>query len=416
MKLVKRFNPVIMAGLAIAAMISSAGFAHASVVFSGQIDDEQTLSAGELHCPEASEVGFKRTGDFTVSEDGIYAIADAGELVATDVIFAIYQGSFSPANPASKRIAQVDGGALVELEAGSTYKGVITQSCVGQSGVYAFSISGPGTVSGNKAIPVPNWRQGAFKQNSPTANFGNGMSPYAVSESLQVAVTGQYSLADVGVFTAVDVQVLVYQDSFNANDPQANLLTTIDDGGTVLLEEEKDYRVVVTPVVPGSTGDWQIELFPPGSPAINAGIGGTWFNPATPGQGFVIEAYPDTGLLSAAWFTYDLMAAADPGDATLGAAGHRWFLAIGPFSEGDSSSDMNIQLTSGGAFDSSTPEVSQDAKYGEASVEFIDCQNAIFSYDIPSIPVSGTIPLTRIVRDNTSLCAGLTPGPGVISN
>ncbi len=54
------------------------------------------------------------------------------------------------------------------------------------------------------------------------------------------------------------------------------------------------------------------------------GITGSWYNPATSGQGLEIEVYPDgvaqgTGLLFAGWFTYDVTAA----------GGRRWYVLSG---------------------------------------------------------------------------------------
>ena len=56
---------------------------------------------------------------------------------------------------------------------------------------------------------------------------------------------------------------------------------------------------------------------------INAGLNDAWFNPDTDGQGFFIGVFPDLGVASLAWFTYDTELPDEGASANLGDAGHR---------------------------------------------------------------------------------------------
>ncbi len=134
---------------------------------------------------------------------------------------------------------------------------------------------------------------------------------------------------------------------------------------------------------------------------INSGLNDAWFNPATPGQGFFVTVFEEIGMMFLAWFTYDT-ARPDPGVmANLGEPGHRWLTAFGPYS-GDTAT-LDIELTSGGVFDSPNPVTSQQAD-GTLEIEFADCESALLTYDIISTGDQGTIPLSRIALDNVPLC------------
>ena len=67
---------------------------------------------------------------------------------------------------------------------------------------------------------------------------------------------------------------------------------------------------------------------------------------------------------------------------------------------------IDIELTSGGIFDSVEPEPTQEP-YGTIDIIWSDCENAVLSYDISSAGVSGDIPITRIALDNVPRCEAL---------
>ncbi len=138
---------------------------------------------------------------------------------------------------------------------------------------------------------------------------------------------------------------------------------------------------------------------------INAGLNDAWFNPATDGQGFFITVFPNLGVLSLAWFTYDTTLPAAGAQSNLGDPGHRWLTAVGNYV--DDRAVLDVFNTYGGLFDDSTA-VTQDA-YGTIIVQFFDCNSGTVEYDLPSVGLKGTVPIKRVARDNVSLCEALKP-------
>ncbi len=142
--------------------------------------------------------------------------------------------------------------------------------------------------------------------------------------------------------------------------------------------------------------------------AINAGLNDAWFNAATPGQGFFVTVFPNSQQIFLAWFTYDTQRPDEDVTAILGEPGHRWLTAFGSYS--GNSATLDIELTSGGIFDSAVPAPTQ-VNDGTITITWNNCENANLIYDIPSAGVQGTIPLTRIALDNVSRCVGLSGNP-----
>jgi glucose/arabinose dehydrogenase len=142
----------------------------------------------------------------------------------------------------------------------------------------------------------------------------------------------------------------------------------------------------------------------PESFGINAGFNDAWYNPGTEGQGFLISVFPDAEIMFLAWFTYELERPPADVTALLGEPGHRWLTAAGSYS--GNTAMLDIDLASGGVFDSGTPEVSHTPD-GTIVIEFSDCNSGTLSYDIESANVQGVIPIERVVLDNVALCEAL---------
>lgn len=140
--------------------------------------------------------------------------------------------------------------------------------------------------------------------------------------------------------------------------------------------------------------------------AINSGLNDAWYNPLTDGQGMLITVYPSIRQMFVAWFTYDTKRPTEDVEVLLGEAGHRWLTAQGPYF--GTAADLTIYLTEGGVFDSAKPEAITDLNgYGSMAIEFADCTEALVSYQIPSLGLSGEIPIERIANDNVPLCVKL---------
>jgi plastocyanin len=125
--------------------------------------------------------------------------------------------------------------------------------------------------------------------------------------------------------------------------------------------------------------------------AIGLGISGTWYNPATSGQGFVLDAVPTINSLAVGWFTWSA--------TTAGA--YDWFSALGPIN-GDSAT-VELRRTSGGLFNDPRPVTSTPV--GSATFKFTSCTQGTVTYNRTDIGQSGTIPIQRLTPVPTTCVA-----------
>ncbi|TLY50044.1 MAG: hypothetical protein E6K53_11790 [Gammaproteobacteria bacterium] len=154
---------------------------------------------------------------------------------------------------------------------------------------------------------------------------------------------------------------------------------------------------------------------------------GTWYNPATSGQGIVVEVYPDivapgTGVIVGGWFTFDTVAGGE--DAK------RWYTLQGPATSDSASSTLQIYTSMNGNFNAG-PVINAangQAPVGTAKITFTDCKHGVLNYRITT-PASraalayepeGDIPLTRL--DSNVTCDptngkgnGTAPGKFLLS-
>lgn len=138
---------------------------------------------------------------------------------------------------------------------------------------------------------------------------------------------------------------------------------------------------------------------------INPGLNDAWYNPATSGQGFFINVFPDAGIVFMAWFTYDRVRPDDTVTAQLGEPGHRWMTAQGPYA--DNRAELEVSVTSGGVFESALPKPSRVVE-GNIILEFSACNAGSVSYEFDSDKaLRGIVPIERIVLDNVPLCEAL---------
>ncbi len=141
---------------------------------------------------------------------------------------------------------------------------------------------------------------------------------------------------------------------------------------------------------------------------INAAISDAWFFPDTAGQGFFIIVWEDSGLVFLAWFTYDTERPPEDVMAILGEEGHRWVTALGPY-DGDPAL-LDIFLSSGMILDSAEPPVTTEQLEGATIwITWSSCEKGVLEYNIPSLELSGEIPIQRIVDDNVAACEAAQP-------
>jgi len=137
---------------------------------------------------------------------------------------------------------------------------------------------------------------------------------------------------------------------------------------------------------------------------MNAGLNDAWFNPATNGQGFFVNVFPQIGKMFLAWFTYDTERPGNAVESNLGDPGHRWMTAFGDFAGHEAV--LDIEKTTGGVFNASEPAPVQ-VPDGTITVDFEDCSNGTINFDITSINQQGEVPIQRIALDNVALCEEL---------
>ena len=65
---------------------------------------------------------------------------------------------------------------------------------------------------------------------------------------------------------------------------------------------------------------------------------------------------------------------------------------------------LDVYVTRGGVFDSAVPAVDPPVKDGTMQLKFSDCSTGEITYNIPSVNLSGEVPIERIVQDNVALC------------
>jgi plastocyanin len=130
--------------------------------------------------------------------------------------------------------------------------------------------------------------------------------------------------------------------------------------------------------------------------AINQGIAGAWFNPATNGQGFLIDIEPASRFIFIAWFTYERQA-----QNKVGAPEHRWLTAQGNYT-GAAANGIQIFRTSGGIFNNSTATTTTPV--GTMNVSFTDCSTGSITFNLTSDSLTGTIPIQRVIPGTQTLC------------
>ncbi len=136
---------------------------------------------------------------------------------------------------------------------------------------------------------------------------------------------------------------------------------------------------------------------PSGIP-LRPGLSGTWYNPATPGQGFLVDISTQQSYVYLGWYTYDK----NGGTGSNLQTQQRWYSIQGSLLPGDTVKTMPIYLNTGGRFDNAPPTTA--VVIGSATLSFQSCSVATLQFQFnpdgqPANQASGTIPLTRLTSD-----------------
>jgi len=135
------------------------------------------------------------------------------------------------------------------------------------------------------------------------------------------------------------------------------------------------------------------------------GLSGSFYDPATSGQGFEVEVFPnfvapDIGLIQVGWFTFD---------TTAGGADHqRWYTLSGNVQTGQPAATVTIYQNVGGNFNS-LPATTAVA-VGTATIRFDTCTSGQLDYTFTDgSDRSGSIPLTRLTQSATCSTTSARP-------
>jgi hypothetical protein len=134
------------------------------------------------------------------------------------------------------------------------------------------------------------------------------------------------------------------------------------------------------------------------------GLTGSWFEPATNGQGLEVEVYPDlspgAGFAQVSWFTFDTAA---------GLADHqRWYTISGAVASGQPNAALTIYRNTGGNFNAGPMTAAQAV--GTATLSFATCTSGQLAYNFTDgSGRTGNIPLTRLLQNVTCSTTGPFP-------
>jgi hypothetical protein len=135
------------------------------------------------------------------------------------------------------------------------------------------------------------------------------------------------------------------------------------------------------------------------------GLTGSWYEPATGGQGIELEVFPNLIAPGAAdvvgaWFTFDYAAVG-------GADRQRWYTFDGKGQTGQPNVPITLYLNVGGNFNA--PPVTTSTVVGSGTLAFTSCIAGSLTYTFTDgSGRTGTIPLTRLTP-NITCAVGTTP-------
>lgn len=139
------------------------------------------------------------------------------------------------------------------------------------------------------------------------------------------------------------------------------------------------------------------------APDLNQhGLTGSWYNPATSGQGMEVEIFPNAlsgiGSTFVSWFTFDTVA----GDASH----QRWYTLYGSVVFGQPDAALTIYQNVDGNFN--LPPVTNSTIVGTATLSFASCVSGQLTYTFSDgTGRMGSIPLTRLTQNVT--CSTTVP-------
>ena len=141
------------------------------------------------------------------------------------------------------------------------------------------------------------------------------------------------------------------------------------------------------------------------------GLTGSWYQPATSGEGIELEIYPDlvapgVGFLQGSWLTFTTLGSWDYGH-DISASGQRWYTFGGTVPEAAERATFTLYENRGGNFN--RLPVTSAVPVGTVVLSFSDCTTARMEYafnDGVGDRASGTISLIRLLPNVTCTVSG----------
>jgi hypothetical protein len=143
----------------------------------------------------------------------------------------------------------------------------------------------------------------------------------------------------------------------------------------------------------------------PGLDPNQHGLTGSWYEPATSGQGFEVEVFPDqsgagSGSIFVSWFTFDTVAG--------GAERQRWYTLAGTVTSGQPGVALTIYRNVGGNFNALP--VTDAQAVGTATLRFDTCTSGQLTYSFTDgSGRSGSIDLARLTQNVTCSTGSARP-------
>ena len=394
----------------------------APVIISAEFSGDEPQMQNQFADGEDTVLPYLTIGPFTVSSNGTYSFQDGRFAFLTDITVSFHTGVFNPANPLATQQAILDDFGDVTLAVNTNYTLVVQPYFSDEPfpAATGFVLDGAGTVSGPGVVPRPPQFAGSFSGNEGLTNI----IPESIDcDDSYYDVIGPFTVDRIGVYwfgstsTMVDgpgmpLAMGVYEGSFDPGNPYNNQLNVFPDQGSVLLEEGRNYFLVVQPDCILQTGDWSYIMAPPAVELVwTPYMSGSWFDPVTNGAGAYLDVLPETKAVSMAWFTWDNIAPPPDPNPDVADPGTRWLTALGFFDGTDPVIEMTIYGSTGGIFNQGTP-VSTDP-VGTLTLDMFNfCEGGEFRFNLDS-GLSGTAKMQRIVNDNLAPCAQQSARPGV---
>ncbi len=309
------------------------------------------------------------------------------------------------------QMAATGGGASIFMPVPSWQKGLASASTVGrhtpdvsfaasaQEGYFTYFL-----LSGGTSASTPSMAGVAALLNQKTGSAQSNLNPhlYALATNASNGVFHDVTVASSGVSNCI----VAIPSLCNNSTPGPNDLT----GGLPGYAVGPGYDLA-TGLGSINVANLLTQWSNPGAASVNLnqhGLTGSWYNPATNGQGLVMEVDPDfysvgTGLMFAGWYTNDVTVA----------GGQRWYTLQAQVLASSSSISAGIYLTEGGTF-ASAAATATTTEVGRATLQFSDCSHGTLQYTFTDgSGRGGTIPLTRL---NANISCGQSGNNGAATS